>query len=155
MNEKSQFQTATRAIQLGNAITWIKNQTTQFLGLTATQSEAIRYILKHHEEKPLTAGDLMEALHLSQSTVAGIIQRLEDKELITRFASPENTRKSIISPTSKGLELEEKLKQIALETEDLLHKGMTPEEQAEFDRLLQKALDNANRARENGGKQSL
>ena len=120
MIQKSQFQTATRAVQLGNAITWVRNQRTQFMRLTATQSEAIRYILKHYEKKTLTAVELMENLQLSQSTVAGIIQRLEDKKLITRSADPHDARKSIIYPTEKGLELEEQLKQTAVETETLL-----------------------------------
>ena len=144
---RSQFQTATRAIQLGNAVSYIKNQRTQFMGLTSTQSEAIRYILKNYREKSLSAADLMKYLQLSQSTVAGIIQRLEQKELIERTVSETDARKSIIRPTIKGLELEEALKQSAVETEALLLDGMTKEEQELFNHLLQKALDNMNAAK--------
>ena len=144
---RSQFQTATRAIQLGNAVSYIKNQRTQFMGLTSTQSEAIRYILKNYREKSLSAADLMKYLQLSQSTVAGIIQRLEQKELIERTVSETDARKSIIRPTIKGLKLEEALKQSAVETEALLLDGMTKEEQELFNHLLQKALDNMNAAK--------
>lgn len=147
MIHRSQFQTATRAIQLGNAVSYIKNQRTQFMGLTSTQSEAIRYILKNYREKSLSAADLMKYLQLSQSTVAGIIQRLEQKELIERTVSETDARKSIIRPTLKGLELEEALKQSAVETEALLLDGMTKEEQELFNHLLQKALDNMNAAK--------
>ncbi len=147
MIHRSQFQTATRAIQLGNAVSYIKNQRTQFMGLTSTQSEAIRYILKNYREKSLSAADLMKYLQLSQSTVAGIIQRLEQKELIERTVSETDARKSIIRPTIKGLELEEALKQSAVETEALLLDGMTKEEQELFNHLLQKALDNMNAAK--------
>ena len=147
MIHRSQFQTATRAIQLGNAVSYIKNQRTQLMGLTSTQSEAIRYILKNYREKPLSAANLMEYLQLSQSTVAGIIQRLEQKELIERTVSEADARKSIIKPTTKGLELEEALKQSAVETEALLLNGMTREEQELFNHLLQKALDNMNAAK--------
>ncbi len=147
MIHRSQFQTATRAIQLGNAVSYIKNQRTQLMGLTSTQSEAIRYILKNYREKPLSAANLMEYLQLSQSTVAGIIQRLEQKELIERTVSEADARKSIIKPTTKGLELEEALKQSAVETEALLLNGMTREEQEQFNYLLQKALDNMNAAK--------
>ncbi len=86
-------------------------------------------------------------LELSQSTVAGIIQRLEQKELIERTVSEADARKSIIMPTAKGLELEEALKQSAVETEALLLDGMTKEEQELFNHLLQKALDNMNAAK--------
>ena len=147
MIHRSQFQTATRAIQLGNAVSYIKNQRTQLMGLTSTQSEAIRYILKNYREKSLSAADLMKYLQLSQSTVAGIIQRLEQKELIERTVSETDARKSIIRPTIKGLELEEALKQSAVETEALLLDGMTKEEQELFNHLLQKALDNMNAAK--------
>ena len=147
MIHRSQFQTATRAIQLGNAVSYIKNQRTQLMGLTSTQSEAIRYILKNYRAKPLSAANLMEYLQLSQSTVAGIIQRLEQKELIERTVSEADARKSIIKPTTKGLELEEALKQSAVETEALLLNGMTREEQERFNYLLQKALDNMNAAK--------
>ena len=117
------------------------------MGLTSTQSEAIRYILKNYREKSLSAADLMKYLQLSQSTVAGIIQRLEQKELIERTVSETDARKSIIRPTIKGLELEEALKQSAVETEALLLDGMTKEEQELFNHLLQKALDNMNAAK--------
>ncbi|MDE7245842.1 MAG: MarR family transcriptional regulator [Oscillospiraceae bacterium] len=144
MIDTSQFRTANRIILLGNAVTKLKNRKTQFMQLTATQSEAIRYILKHYDEKELTAADLMESLQLSQSTVAGIIQRLEGKDLIFRRMAEDDNRKSIIAPTQKGMELEEALKQTAVEIEDLLLHGMSVEEQKEFNRLLQRALDNIN-----------
>ena len=148
MIQKSQFQTASRVVQLGNAVTWLKNQNSQFMGLTATQSQAIRFILLNYAKKELTATDLMAHLHLSQSTVAGIIKRLEDKELIHRETAPDDGRKSIIAPTGKGLQLEEDLKSSAVETERVLVQGMTDTEQTEFNRLLQIALDNVHAVRE-------
>ena len=154
MIKKSQFQTATRVVQLGNAVTWIRNQKSQFMGLTAAQGEVIRHILKNYESQELTANDLVKKLKLSQSTLAGIISRLEAKELIYRKTDENDNRKSIIYPTEKGLELEETLKVKAVETEAILLQGMTLEEQAEFNRLLQIALNNVNTARENGEKQS-
>lgn len=147
MIHKSQFKTASKVIQLGNSVTWLKNQNSQFMGLTAVQSEAIRYILKNYSERELTAADLMDHLHLSQSTVAGIIKRLEGKFLIQRTTAIADSRKSIIKPTENGLRLEEDLKLTAVQTEEILVQGMTAAEQAEFNRLLQKALDNANAAR--------
>ena len=150
MIKKSQFQTAEQIIRLGNAVTWIKNQKTQFMNLTATQSEAIRYILKNYEEKEITAADLMANLHLSQSTVAGIIQRLVKKGLIDKKTDTNDGRKNIIIPTGKGVELENRLKQTAVATEEIIVKGMSNEEQKEFNRLLQIALDNTGKIREKG-----
>ena len=80
------------------------------MGLTAAQSEAIKYILRNYEENELTAMDVMDSLQLSQSTVAGIIKRLESKGLIERRTTEKDSRKSIISPTEKGLKPETILK---------------------------------------------
>ena len=95
-------------------------------------------------EKELTAMDVMDNLQLSQSTVAGIMKRLEMKGLIERKTAKQDNRKSIIYPTSKGLQLETVLKEKAVETEAILLQGMSKKEQVEFNRLLQKALDNIN-----------
>ncbi|MBE5866927.1 MAG: MarR family transcriptional regulator [Lachnospiraceae bacterium] len=92
------------------SITWLRNQKSQFMGLTAAQSEAIKYILRNYEENELTAMDVMDSLQLSQSTVAGIIKRLESKGLIERRTTEKDSRKSIISPTEKGLKPETILK---------------------------------------------
>ena len=142
MIDRSQFQTASRMVQLGNEITKLKNRRTRDMGLTATQSEALRYILKNYDAKELTAADLMEHLRLSQSTVAGVLQRLESKGIVARHPAADDGRRSVILPTAKGLELHEALKQNAVETEACLLRGMSGEERAALGRLLQKALEN-------------
>ena len=142
MIDRSQFQTASRMVQLGNEITKLKNRKTRDMGLTATQSEALRYILKHYDEKELTAADLMAHLRLSQSTVAGVLQRLESKGIVARHPAADDGRKSVILPTAKGQEFHEVLKKNAVETEHCLLRGMSREERAALNRLLQKALDN-------------
>ena len=115
MIQKSQFKTATRVVQLSNTVTWIRNYKNQFMDLTSTQSDAIIYILKNYQDNSLTANELMRDLQLSQSTVAGIISRLEAKGLICRRPAENDNRKNIIYPTAKGMVLEEDLKKKAVE----------------------------------------
>ena len=74
MNEADAYRTGHNIIQLANSLTRLANQKMRDTGLTASQSEAMRYILKHSDEQ-LTAVELMEQLDLSQSTVAGLIKR--------------------------------------------------------------------------------
>lgn len=149
MIQKFQFRTATKIVQLGNTVTWLRNQKYQFMGLTAAQSEAVAYILKNYMDEELTASGMIKKLGLSQSTVAGIISRLEAKGLIYRKINENDNRKSTIYPTDEGIELEEMLKTKAVETEKILLHGMSKEEQEEFNRLLQIALDNAKTERKN------
>lgn len=84
---------------------------------------------------------------LSQSTVAGIIARLESKELIKKGIVEGDGRKSLLLPTPQGLNLEDTLKETALETQQYITSGMNEREKEEFDRLLQIALDNLNNMR--------
>ena len=55
-----------------------------------------------------------------------------------------------LRPTSRGLELEAMLRETALETQKRVMEGMTPDEQKEFDRLLEIALAHMTAVREQG-----
>lgn len=142
MNDSSDFETAHRIMHLGNALIYYRNWIVDKEDLTSTQSEAIRFILDQATSRQVTASDVMTALQLSQSTVAGILKRLSDKGLITRTADEHDLRKSIITPTQKGLDMEKMLHDGALQVESVLLQGMSPSEAAQFNLLLQRALDN-------------
>lgn len=139
MIEVSQFKTATKLVQLGNAVTYFRNVKEKEIGLTSVQSDAMRAIL---ENPGITAVMLKEKMRLSQSTVAGILSRLERKGIIMKSADKSDGRKAILSATKLGEELAETLKTTALETQRELTLGMNDDEKREFDRLLQIALDN-------------
>ncbi len=139
MIEVSQFKTATKLVQLGNAVTYFRNIKEMEIGLTSVQSDAMRAIL---ENPGITAVMLKEKMKLSQSTMAGILSRLERKGIIMKSADKSDGRKAILCATKLGEELAEALKTTALETQRELTAGMNDEEKREFDRLLQIALDN-------------
>ena len=143
--DANQFKTASLIVRLGNVVACLRNQRMQQRDITSSQSDVIRYILKHREQ-PVSAGDLMKHLSLSPSTMAGIL----NKGLITRKADEKDARKVIITPTADGLALEDYLKGTAAQTEQILLQGMTKTEQEEFRRLLTLALQNANTAKQSG-----
>lgn len=151
MFSKSQYQTASDIVQLANAIIWLRNNQLQQFHLTSSQSDALLYILRQPEDQEITAGSLIQDLHLSQSTVAGITKRLEAKGLIRRTVSPDDNRKSIIAVTEQGRCLMEALRSNAVRTEALLLNGMPESERQELRRLLHLASDNLNAFRRNGG----
>lgn len=141
MIENYDFKVSGRLVRLGNAINRHRNMQMAFLDLTSTQSEAIRYIIKNNDMN-LTAKDLMNFLNLSQSTVAGIIDRLCDKGFIIRKKCESDSRKVFIALSEKGMELDDQLHVIGAETEALLLNGMTAKEADAFKRLLGIALSN-------------
>ena len=131
-------------VKLGNAVTYYRNLKMENIDLTSQQSDALIATLRN---PTITATQLKDHLQLSQSTVAGLIARLESKGLIEKTVDQEDARKAILMPTKQGKNLEEPLKEIALETQQFLVEGMSEAEQAEFIRLLMIALDNMNRVR--------
>ncbi len=146
MPNETGYLTASQIIQLGNIVTWLRNRQLQPYTLTSSQSETIRYILKHDDEE-ITAGLIMKELNLSQSTVAGILKRLEAKGLICRTTQPGDGRKSRIVPTRQGEQLRNALIQTGMETERQLLHGLTEQEQAQFKSLLEVVLHNMEQIR--------
>gem|GEM_PF-686527 len=142
MNNSIDFETAHRIMHLGNALVYYRNWIVDDEDLTSTQSEAISFILDQSSQRQVTASDVMAALQLSQSTVAGILKRLNDKGLIARTADEHDLRKSIIAPTQKGLDMKKMLHDGAMQVESVLLKGMSPSESIQFNLLLQRALNN-------------
>lgn len=54
------------------------------------------------EKSGITAIDIAHRIHLSASTVVGILDRLEEKGLIFRERNAEDRRQVIVTPTEKG-----------------------------------------------------
>lgn len=148
MIEAIQYKTASTLVRLGNAVTYYRNIKMQEYGLTSAQGDVIRAIL---HEPGITAAELKKKLGLSQSTVAGILERLEHKGLVDKTLVDGDARKLSLYPSAQGLELETMLKQTALETQQIIMEGMTKKEQEEFDRLLGIALDHMSAIRAKRG----
>lgn len=146
MIELTQFKTASLLVKLGNAVTYFRNKKMESIDLTSVQSDAFIDIIRN---PGITASQMKDHIQLSQSTVAGLIARLESKHLISKTVDDRDARKVFLNPTQQGLLLEETLKEIAFETQQVLVNGMNELEQAEFARLLEIALNNLNRARSN------
>ena len=140
MYTDQEYQTASQLIQLGNIINWFRNRNLQPFGLTSSQSEAIHFILRHGDEE-ITAGRLMAELKLSQSTIAGILRRLEDKGLIERTSMIGDARTRIIRITKQGTQLRTQIKQSAIRDEYELLSDLSEEESIAFKSTLQIILN--------------
>lgn len=128
-------------LEVGNCLTNYRNKQMKKYDVTSMQSDAIRYIL-YPDKEEITATDLINHLGRSQSNIAGVLERLEQKGLIIRIPSEVDARKSIIKPTEKGMCLRNSLNESAEKTVDIIFKNMTLEEQKTFHRLLNTAIEN-------------
>lgn len=68
-------------------------------GITGPQ---LLCLMALREETPLTIKKLAQSAYLSASTVVGIVDRLEEKDLVTRIRSASDRRAVQISVTDKG-----------------------------------------------------
>lgn len=70
--------------------------------ITAPQLVCLRTVI---DKGPLTATMISREMHVSPSTVVGILDRLEDKNLVVRERSREDRRIVYVSATTAGKEL--------------------------------------------------
>lgn len=72
------------------------------LGVTGPQRLVLR-IVGHHGR--ISAGALAEVLHIHPSSLTGMLQRLEQAELIRRESDPFDRRRALIELTRRGMRL--------------------------------------------------
>lgn len=142
MANSSMYHIPGKLLRLGNGVKEFRNRNFQELGLTSAQADALFFIMKEHRHRDLSATEVRNDLKLSQSTVAGILARLEAKGFIRRREDESDSRRVLLEPTEKSLALKDGIGESAAHTEELLLTGMTQEEKETFCRLLSVALKN-------------
>ncbi len=110
--------------------------------LTNSQAEVLLYTLKQNKKDlEVNQIDIQNNFNLTNPTVTGILNRLEEKRFIKRTVSKKNARFKSIIITEFGIkELEYGKKEIdKLETEFL--SNLTEEEKIVLNKLLKKLID--------------
>ena len=129
--------------RLNNALVKQKNRHMSAFNLTSIQGDVLMYILNCYQTREVNQLDIQSVFKLTNPTVSGIIDRLEEKEFVRRVRSEKDARYRRLLPLPKGEALAEELWRSAADAEAQFVKDMTPEEAAEFQRLLQIALKTA------------
>ena len=129
--------------RLNNALVKQKNRNMSVYNLTSIQADVLVYILSNYQSREVNQLDIQAVFKLTNPTVSGIIDRLEEKEFIKRVRSEKDARYRRLLPLPKGEALYEDLRRSAAEAEANITKDMSPEEASEFKRLLKIALKTA------------
>ena len=127
--------------QIDNALANNFNMELKDIDLTKSQIDVIGF-LDRNKDKKTTQRDIEIGLKLSNPTISGILNRMEEKGFVKRIIDETNKKCKIIELEPKAYE---KLKQInakAIEIEVRMSKGMSKEEKILFNRLLDLALNN-------------
>lgn len=97
------------------------------IGLTQSQGDIIIFLASEPEKK-IHQRDIERALNYSNPTITGLLNRLEQKGLITRSVDVNDSRVRVISLTDAALSIIEEIHRSIQETEKLLLEGFTKEE---------------------------
>ena len=109
------------------------------LGVTRVQWIAMYYLLKYGD---MSQKDLGEKMDIKESTVARLLDRMEEDSLIIRTQTREDRRVKYIKLTSKGRERIEELLPEGEKMSEFFSMGITEEEIDVFKRVLQKFMIN-------------
>ena len=97
------------------------------IGLTQSQADIIVFLARE-SDKQIHQRDIERALNYSNPTITGLLNRLEQKGLITRTIDVNDSRMRLISLTNAALLIVEEIYRSIQETEKILLAGFSKEE---------------------------
>lgn len=103
--------------------------------LTFSQMEILFYLEKHVDHA-INQQELCDAVQVSHPTMIGLINRMEEKNLVVRRTDPLNRRSRYIEMTQKSQEILRQTRERRHRNDRMLVKGFTDEETKELNRLL-------------------
>lgn len=121
----------------------LANQELAKIDLTSTQFRTLTY-LSHQPPLTVRQCDLEVFFSKSNPAVTGILNNMEQKNLIRRVCNPADGRSKVLEITEKGLALLPQLDAYRGWMDKLLTENMTEEEKAILIVLLKKMRNSAN-----------
>ena len=126
--------------RIDNALEKESNANLQALNLTMQQNRVLIH-LAHAEGHTLSLKSLEESFCAAQSTVAGLVTRLEKKGLVEARSDPADKRVKLVRLTAEGLALHAQSHQKIVESEERLTRLLSEEEKAALLASLRKVWD--------------
>ena len=118
----------------------ILNDALAQMDLTASQGRIMGYLV--HQPPPPCAKDIEAHFRLSHPSVSGTLSRMEKKGFIEFRPDEHDRRCKRIHILPKGVACHERIEQVISGIEQRVVADFSPDEQAEFSRLLDRALQN-------------
>lgn len=115
------------------------------IGLTQSQADIIVFFARESDKK-IHQRDIERALNYSNPTITGLLNRLEQKGLITRTVDVNDLRMRLISLTNAALSILEEIYRSIQETEKKLLAGFSKQEVELLAPLMARIAKNALRS---------
>lgn len=110
------------------------------MGLTASQGHIMGFLSR--SPSPPCPHDIEQAFQLSHPTVSGLLNRLEKKEFIALRPDPDDKRCKRVYILPRGEACNQHMHETMDKIENQIVSDFTPEEQALFTGLLDRAITN-------------
>ena len=124
-----------RLQQIANAIFM---EETKSFGITPVQLAVIMTLLASPDIDQRT---LASAIDFDAATVGGVIDRLEKRKLLQRYASPEDRRAKLLSLTREGVKLSDELLPLILKIQKRLLAPLSAKDQTTFAKMLKQLVE--------------
>ncbi len=111
-------------------------------GITGTQAGIIMFIYHKSKNRDIFAKDIEEEFEIKGASVAGILQLMEKKELVTRLPVDNDARFKKLVLTEKAISLKNAMEHDFNEVEENMKNGISKDEINIFLLLIKKMLNN-------------
>ncbi len=117
------------------------NKDLETIDLTSTQAHVLIYLYKN-KDNVVNQRDIERKFALTNPTVNGILNRLENKNFIKRVVSDIDARNRKIILTDKSISLIKEMQRSAKKMENKMIAGISKEELAIFYKVIKKIANN-------------
>jgi DNA-binding MarR family transcriptional regulator len=114
--------------------TYLKKMMTKENVRVTTAQAGILFLLKQKDGR--TMSELSQILSIDNSTITGLVDRLEKTGLVRRDASPHDRRASHVFINPQGIEEVDKAKRVIKMVNQKIKNGFSAEELESFNRIL-------------------
>lgn len=100
----------------------------------------ILYVLWEH--KNLTISQISKMTSLANTTLTGMLDRMEASGLVVRVPDPKNRRQIIVRTTEEAEALRDAYDRVSEQANELFYRGFAPEEIVQFENTLRRIIQN-------------
>ena len=137
MNCTSGFKIALIIKEINSKINYKVTEELKNIGLTVPQITAIKFIA---HRKKVTVSELSEEMNITKATVSGILNRLENMNIIKRIRSKEDKRIVYVVFSDEGLSLAKDIKHIMNNCFENIFSNVSKEDLISIDNNLSSLL---------------
>lgn len=109
-------------------------------GLGMSQASWVAVAAIARNETPLSQSELAQELGIENATLVPLINRLVEQQLVQRVLTDQDKRKRLLIATEQGIALYYQVKTVADDLREEILSVISPEEQAQTRRVLEKLL---------------